>query len=179
MFPRLPSANLVDVLAHDAITYRESFGGIVRGPNGPNGVVRKFATLHPRPKRAVPATLGEAIPDIIDLGSKKQVCRITAWWIVAAMADNYTGRNGAVGYFPSNSVGFAEAPSESSDSIAAVAVSGQAGSPQPALFRRTDSHFGPERRDSLLSGKLWTSHVAPPCGVVRGGWESQAPSRPD
>lgn len=131
------------------------------GTNRANFVVRQLEIS------GVSALL-DHVGDVVRVGPEKEVGRIAARRIVAAVADEQTIWDLSVGDFPDHSVrptASATPACSAPDCEEAVALRATRGQPRPALIGTATLNLGPE---SFFEGKLQISHSILRDRVVRG-----------
>jgi len=109
------------------------------------------------------ATLSDFVGDIVGVSSEKQMCRIDARWIVAAMKNVQPVRNRAVCDSPRKAMrqAFYSVGSDSTIPSASHFMT----RPEPAAARAVLGNLVPE---PLFGGKIPSSHEAPPSALWSG-----------
>ena len=119
------------------------------------------------------SSFGLHIPDVVQGCSKEEVGRIHAWRVVAAVANTHVCRYGPMMQLPGHAMRKQAGVVEPEYSIRLCVF--PTSQPWPTVIRAATIHESPE---TLVEGKLKSSHVAPPCGVVRGRPGVSAPAGP-
>jgi hypothetical protein len=84
---------------------------------------------------------GVSIGHIVSICSQKQMRRVAAGWVVASMANQQIGRDGAMGDLPGDPMRIVCLVSETKPSIAGFVPAGR---PLPALLRPASLHLSPK-----------------------------------
>lgn len=125
----------------------------------------EFGKPVPRPCRRAP--LGNHVGIVIGGRAEKQVRRVTARRIIAAVKHPFAGRDGAVGQLPSDAMGLGDLIPELKYAVAVAAV---CPTPRPTIVRRALIGFRPKPirnrrmgcRAALVTARLRAKLLGPP-----------------